>query len=102
MRKDFSIRWKKYKPIYLLLLLQFFSLFLFAQTRVTGKVTDAENRGIPDISVTLRNTTSGTTTDADGNYSLQTNVRSGTYDLVFFGSRIQSGDPVRATGYISH
>jgi TonB-linked SusC/RagA family outer membrane protein len=85
MRGNLSIHWGKGKPVYLLLLLQFFSLLALAQTRINGKVTDAENKGIPDISVTVRNTTLGTTTDAEGNYSLQANVRSGAYEIIFSG-----------------
>ena len=85
MRKNFTTRERRYKYVCLLLLLQFFSLLLFAQVRISGKVTDVEGKGIPDISVTVRNTTLGTTTDAEGNYSLQTNLKPGTYNIVFSG-----------------
>lgn len=85
MRKDKPNCLGKFRRGTIVLLLQFFSLVLFAQVRITGKVTDADNKGIPDISVTIRNTSQGTTTDADGNYSLQTNLAQGTYELLFSG-----------------
>lgn len=37
---------------------------------VSGKVTDAAGEGIPGVSVTLKGSSVGTTTDATGNYSL--------------------------------
>jgi TonB-linked SusC/RagA family outer membrane protein len=67
------------------LLLQFFSLALIAQVQISGRVTTADNKGIPDISVLVRNTTFGSTTDADGSYSFQANLKPGTYQLDFTG-----------------
>ncbi len=37
---------------------------------VTGKVTDQDGNGIPGVTVLLKGTTTGTTTSADGNYTL--------------------------------
>ena len=51
----------------------FFNCFsVFAQTKViTGKVTDAkDNTTVPGVSVRVKGTTNGTTTDADGNFRL--------------------------------
>ncbi len=54
----------------------------FAQKRVTGKVTDAEtNTPLPGVTVLAKGTQSGTTTDAEGKYSL--NVPAGSDVLVF-------------------
>lgn len=45
---------------------------LFAQSRiVSGKVTDADGRPVPNASVLAKGTTSGTTTDVDGNFNFQ-------------------------------
>ncbi len=46
--------------------------FAFAQTRtITGKVTSAQDgMGIPGVTVMVKGTTIGTTTDIDGNYSI--------------------------------
>lgn len=44
---------------------------LLAQTRtITGRVTDAQGNGIPNVSVTVRGTNVGTTTGSDGAFSL--------------------------------
>lgn len=45
------------------------------QKTVTGKVTDSSGVPLPGVSVAIKGTTTGTITDADGNYSIS-NVRS--------------------------
>jgi TonB-linked SusC/RagA family outer membrane protein len=75
----------RYGRISLVLIFQFFIFFTFAQVRISGRVTSSDGKGIPDISVSIRNTTIGTVTDADGAYSLGSNLKPGTYDVVFSG-----------------
>ena len=48
----------------------------FAQGLVSGKVTDAQGEPVVGAGVLVKGTTTGTTTDLDGNWSL-TNVKSG-------------------------
>ena len=43
---------------------------VFAQTTVSGTVTDASGSSIPGVSIVEKGTTNGTTTDMDGKYSL--------------------------------
>jgi TonB-linked SusC/RagA family outer membrane protein len=59
----------------LILLLLFSSTAVFAQTRtVTGRVYSAkDNTPLPGASVVVKGTTTGTVTDADGNFKLQVN-----------------------------
>jgi TonB-linked SusC/RagA family outer membrane protein len=38
--------------------------------KITGAVTDADGIGLPGVSIVVKGTVNGTTTDADGNYSL--------------------------------
>ncbi|MET3129019.1 TonB-linked SusC/RagA family outer membrane protein [Arcicella rosea] len=59
---------------------------IYAQDRkVTGKVTAAEDgSGLPGVSVQLKGSTKGTTTDANGNYSLPVSS-SGTIRFTFVG-----------------
>ncbi len=53
-------------PLFLLL-----SIITFAQDKVvTGRVLDAEGKGIADVSVAVKGQTRGTTTTSDGAYSL--------------------------------
>ncbi|MCK8493494.1 TonB-dependent receptor [Spirosoma sp. RP8] len=55
--------------------------YAFAQgTRVTGKVTGPDNQGLPGVNVQVSGTTTGTSTDASGNFSLNA---AGTTSLVF-------------------
>ena len=57
------------KLLLVILLLPFFSFQSFSQT-VTGKVSDADGKGIPDISVLVKGTSTGTATNASGQYSI--------------------------------
>jgi TonB-dependent starch-binding outer membrane protein SusC len=56
----------------LLIFLQLFSVAVFAQDKVvTGTVTDTEGLGMPGVSVKLKGTATGTTTLADGKFSIK-------------------------------
>ncbi|MGZ5210513.1 MAG: carboxypeptidase-like regulatory domain-containing protein, partial [Kaistella sp.] len=59
--------------------------FMNAQITVSGKV-NFKNKGVKDISVTLKNSYDGSTTDEHGNYSFQTSEK-GNQTLVFSHSR---------------
>lgn len=52
---------------------------------VKGKVTDKNGRGIPAISVTIKNTSFGTATDGMGAYEIAALLKSGDYTLVISG-----------------
>jgi TonB-linked SusC/RagA family outer membrane protein len=54
-----------------LLILQ--SFFAFSQVRVTGTVVDESNDPLPGVSIIVQGTTRGTSTDLDGNYSIEVN-----------------------------
>jgi TonB-linked SusC/RagA family outer membrane protein len=64
------------KLIHLLFILIGFSISqLCAQVQVSGTVTDAETGlALPGVSILIIGTSSGTLTDADGNYSIQGNI----------------------------
>ncbi|WP_229366172.1 SusC/RagA family TonB-linked outer membrane protein [Fibrisoma montanum] len=65
----------------MLFLLQFVAMAAWAQTRVSGRITDDQSSALPGVSVVLKGTTTGTVTDADGNYQL--NVTGSNPTLVF-------------------
>nr|WP_026261873.1 TonB-dependent receptor [Spirosoma panaciterrae] len=65
----------------LLLFCMLLSTAAFAQTRVSGKVTDAQGLALPGVSIVVKGTTTGTVSAADGAYSL--NVPNRTATLVF-------------------
>jgi outer membrane receptor protein involved in Fe transport len=51
--------------------LLFFTTLSLAQQTVSGQVKDEKGAGIPGVNITLKGTSKGTTTDADGKFSLQ-------------------------------
>jgi len=54
-----------------MLMISFFPLSSFAQFVVSGKVSDdVSGEGLPGVNIILKGTTNGTTTDLEGNYSL--------------------------------
>lgn len=67
------------KLLFLLILLLF--AFSFAQVKVSGKVT-FKNKGINEVSITLKDTYDGATTDINGNFSFETSEK-GNHILVF-------------------
>jgi TonB-dependent starch-binding outer membrane protein SusC len=46
------------------------SIIAFAQGKVSGKIVDDTNSGIPGVTVAVKGTSQGAVTDIDGNYSL--------------------------------
>ena len=75
------------KNIKSLLLVALFltSATVFAQTKLTGKVVDETNQPLPGASVVLSGTSSGASTDFDGNFTFDTSASSGTILISFVG-----------------
>lgn len=69
------------RKLLLFMLLVMTASALFAQNTIQGKVTDGESGdGLPGVSIVIKGTATGTTSDLDGNYSL---TASSTDILVF-------------------
>ncbi|WP_276500606.1 SusC/RagA family TonB-linked outer membrane protein [Terrimonas pollutisoli] len=85
MKNLLRLRQRKWKTYSFVLLLQLMSVLALAQVRITGKVTGPDGNGLSAISVTIRNTTLGTSTDVDGNYVISADLKPGTYILEFSG-----------------
>lgn len=65
------------------------STLLVAQTRyrtVSGRLTDSNNEPLPGVNITVKGATTGTVTDADGNYSLEAPI-GGTVVFAFIGMK---------------
>ena len=56
-----------------------------AQVKLTGTVTDATGKPLPSITVQLKGSNAGTSTNADGVYTLSRAINPGNYTLVFSG-----------------
>ena len=68
--------------LFLLTVIIFLPLSLFAQQTIKGKVTEkATGSELPGVGIIIKGTTTGTSTDFDGNYSLE-NVKQG--DVLVF------------------
>jgi hypothetical protein len=77
----FDLSRVKLKPLMVFAFL-FSTAVLFAQERsVSGKVSDENGMGIPGVNILIRGTSNGTTSDAEGKYSIS--VSSGEDVLVF-------------------
>ncbi|HKJ07315.1 MAG TPA: SusC/RagA family TonB-linked outer membrane protein, partial [Flavobacteriaceae bacterium] len=67
---------------YLFNVMLLFPLFMFAQQTITGTVTEATGgTTLPGVGIIIKGTTTGTSTDFDGNYTLN-NVKQG--DVLVF------------------
>ena len=65
----------------------FISMSLHAQTSITGKVSGTGGEGLPGVTVLVKGTTTGTTTDASGNYTIAVPAgqENGTLTFSFIG-----------------
>ncbi|HTE07782.1 MAG TPA: SusC/RagA family TonB-linked outer membrane protein [Flavitalea sp.] len=84
------------------ILLGFISVFCgfitSAQVVIRGSVRDAAGKGLPGISVSVNNTNFATATAANGEYSLQTNLKPGTYVVHFSGIGFRSREATLQVG----
>ena len=58
---------------------------VFAQTQISGKVKDASNELIPGVSIRIKGTTNGTTTDLNGEFKLSIPQNQGTLVISSIG-----------------
>lgn len=74
----------------LMLLLSLLSSFaVHAQTRVTGKVLDAQGLALPGVSIVVKGTTTGTVSAAQGDYTLNVPSRNSTLVFSYIGFTTQ-------------
>lgn len=73
-----------------MLILLALPILSFAQQIASGTVTDANNVPIPGASVKLRNSNAGTSTDAQGKFSLSIPDKGGTLEISSIGFRTQT------------
>lgn len=76
-------------------LLWLMSMAAFAQKSVSGKVSDAKGDGVPGASVTVKGTTTGTISDANGGFKINVPNSGGTLVFSSIGYKTQE---VKLTG----
>ena len=82
---------KKMLLFTLILILYIGSSELIAQQVITGTVTtSADGLTLPGVNVVVQGTSTGTTTDVDGKYSIQLPEAATTLDFSFIGYQPQS------------
>lgn len=82
MKKNLKLQQGKLIALAVMLLL---SAAIQAQVRISGKVSGPDGKGVPSVSVLVRGTNAGTTTDVSGNYSFTANLKNGDYTVDFSG-----------------
>ena len=86
------------KRIYLAFAALLMSAFAFSQGTLTGTVVDGELGGpLPGASVMVKGTSTGTSTDFDGNFTLDVNQSSGTLIISYIGF-VSKSVPFSTTG----
>jgi TonB-dependent starch-binding outer membrane protein SusC len=88
MQHFLSLKKTKYL-ITLLLLFAAFAGALAQNVAVKGKVTDENGGGLPGVTVLVKGTTTGTSTDAEGNYALSLPGANATLVVTFIGYTTQ-------------
>jgi iron complex outermembrane receptor protein len=74
----------------ILLLFLLISTISFSQNRVTGKVTDTYGEPIPGVSIAIKGTIIGTSTDFNGNYQINTTDSNSILIFSFIGFKEQT------------
>lgn len=103
MRNQLKLKLRGWKFLPIALLLQLSAVLALAQVKISGKVTGSDGKGIPSVSIAIQNTTIGTASDANGMYTINADLKPGTYILEFSGvgfkSREQSIQVGNAVSY---
>ncbi|WP_318343702.1 TonB-dependent receptor [Flagellimonas baculiformis] len=88
------------KRIYLAFAAVLMSAMAFSQGTLTGTVTDGELGGpLPGATVMVKGTSTGTSTDFDGNFTLEVNQSSGTLLISYIGF-VSKSVPFSTTGNV--
>lgn len=82
MRMSYSTR-GKFRAIVSLAGMLLCTLWLHAQVTISGKVTDSKGTPVPGATISIKNTSYATASDADGVFSLATPLKAGAIEVMF-------------------
>jgi TonB-dependent SusC/RagA subfamily outer membrane receptor len=85
MRNQLRLRQRAWKYVSFALLLQFATVLAIAQVQINGKVTGTDGKGLASVSVTVRTTPFGASTNENGVYNFSADLKPGTYTVEFSG-----------------
>jgi len=74
------------------------SITAMSQVKLSGKVTGSDGKALPYISVVVKNTNFGSSTDLDGKYSFFADLKAGQYVLEFTGVGLQTKEHSLSVG----
>src|SRR5690554_7104241 len=77
------------KSLFIGMLLIFFTFQSYAQVQVTGTVRDNAGESLPGVTIMVKGTTQGVTTDIDGRYSIQVQGPQDVLVFTFVGMETQ-------------
>ena len=75
----------KRSKLLMLVLSTMMASFAYAQSQVSGTVTDQQNQPLPGVNVLVKGSTQGTTTDANGKYQVEVSNSSAILTFSFIG-----------------
>jgi len=90
MKKSVQKITGSWRLVSLLTMMVLLSSLVSAQVTISGKITASGNAVVSNVSVVIRNTSYGTTTDLNGVYSISANLKPGKYVLEFSGVGLKS------------
>lgn len=76
---------KKYFKVNLVLALLFFTTGMFAQKQISGNVTSSDSQPLPGVSIVVKGTATGVSTDFDGNYAISNVANNATLVFSYLG-----------------
>ena len=85
MKTRTTDRYGKWKHFCLSVTLSLFAVIAFGQVRISGKINSTGGASVESVTVTVKGTKYGTTSDATGAYSFTAPLNPGTYTLIFSG-----------------
>src|SRR5688572_26412366 len=83
---------QRYQILAVMLFFVLGSFHALAQRTVSGKVSDSEGKGMPGVNVIVKGTSTGTTTNTDGQYNISLGDGSTVLVFSFIGYATQEID----------